>query len=114
MKLKDLLEEGKAHIAQEFISMLKMQNFKQKKDLTYALNELHIEQTEEGQGWREQTRQKIIQKMVALGQQWGGLSDEGAQREVVKIWIYFEGYQAEFTDGLDTWCSRKVDSRILA
>ena len=82
MKLKDLLGEGKHRLHRNFVNMKKKQTFKpKKKDLTYALKELHTEQIEERQGWREQTsqknNQKIIQTAVAWGQYWGvGGGDE--------------------------------------
>lgn len=78
--------------------------------MNYTLNRLKKGKDGESRPGRRLFRKWCLWASIGAG----GLSDEGAQREVVKIWIYFEGYQAEFTDGLDTWCSRKVDSRILA
>ena len=44
MKLKDLLGEGKHRLHRNFVNMKKKETFKpKKKDLTYALKELHTE-----------------------------------------------------------------------
>lgn len=117
MKLKDLLGEEKAQIAQEFCKHKKKQTFKQKRDLIYALKELHSEQIEDGQGWQSRRIRGVIGRVFR--QQWlwvstggSGVVMKGAEQSG-QIRIYSEDYQAEFTDGLYAWCSRKV-SRILA